>query len=346
MPKLTVRTRTAGAAQTSAFRAPGGGADRRGTRHQGGALRKRLLVVLATTFGCGVAILAGPIPAANATYPGANGRLAFGMLDSTGRHIYSVLPNGRGLHQLTTGPYADLCPAYSATGTNIVFCSNRSGSFEIWTMTANGQHLRQLTDIVFASFPDYAPSATRIAFDGQVAGDPNDEIFVMNADGSHLTQLTSGTGNNDWPAWSPDGGKLAFISDRTGIEQVYTMRPNGTHQTELTFQPVAHDQVPDWRPDGRKIAYTQGAIGVNEKIWVMNADGSAQHQVSTGTADDFGPAWSPDGRQIAFLRDHLNGDRPVMIMNAGGGNPHPVYDPTGNLTQFVPAWQPRDCDRH
>jgi Tol biopolymer transport system component len=192
---------------------------------------------------------------------------------------------------------------------------------------------------------DYSPTGAAIAFDGQVANDPNDEVFVMNADGSHLTQLTSGTGNNDWPAWSPDGRKLAFISDRTGVEQVYTMEANGTHQTELTFQPVAHDQVPDWRPDGRKIAYAQGDIGVTEKIWVMNSDGSAQHQVSSGTADDFGTAWSPDGRQIAFLRDFLNGDRPVMIMNADGSNAHPVYDPTGNVTQNVPAWQPRGRDR-
>ncbi len=305
-----------------------------------------MLTRLAITVACGTAVLTGPIATANATYPGANGRIAFGMLDSTGRHVYSVRPDGGGLHQLTAGPFVDLCPAYSATGKNLAFCSNRSGSFEIWTMTANGHHLRQLTNIVFASFPDYSPHGGRIAFDGQVAGDPNDEVFVMNADGSHLRQLTSGGGNNDWPAWSPDGRRLAFISDRTGFEQVYTMRADGARQTELTFQPVAHDQVPDWRPDGRQIAYTQGDIGVNERIWVMNADGSAQHQVSTGTADDFGPAWSPDGRQIAFVRDFLNGDRPVMVMHADGGNAHAVYDPTATVTQNVPAWQPADRDRH
>jgi Tol biopolymer transport system component len=304
-------------------------------------MRKRLAVTLASTLTCVAAAIAGPGQAAYATYPGSDGRIGFGMLDTTGRHIYTVRPDGHGLRQLTAGPYVDLCPAYSSTGQNIAFCSNRSGSFEIWTMTATGHHLRQLTHVVSASFPDYSPCGGRIAFDAQVTGDPNDEVFVMNSDGSDLTQLTAGAGNNDWPAWSPDGRKLAFISDRTGIEQVYTMRADGTRQTELTFQPVAHDQLPDWRPDGRKIAYAQGDPGVNEKIWVMDSDGSAQHQVSSGAADDFGPAWSPDGRQLAFVRDFLNGNRPVVIMNAHGGGAHPVYDPPAGVTQFVPTWQPR-----
>jgi Tol biopolymer transport system component len=209
-------------------------------------------------------------------------------------------------------------------------------------MTANGAHLRELTNVSVASFPDYSPDGRRIAFNGQIAGDTHDEIFVMNTDGSHLTQLTSDEGNNDWPAWSPRGHRIAFISDRTGIEQVYTMYADGDRQTQLTFQPVAHDQLPDWRPDGRQIAYAQGNPGVTEKIWVMNADGSDQHQVSSGAADDFGPAWSPDGRNIAFVRDYLNGDRPVMVLNpSDGDDAHPIYDPTGTVTQFVPSWQPR-----
>ena len=204
---------------------------------------------------------AGPMPGAQATYPGTDGRLAYGMADATGRHIYTVRPDGQGGQRLTTGPYIDLCPAYSQTGKKIVFCSNRSGSFQIWSTTATGHNLQQLTDLSFASFPDYSPDGRRIAFDAQIAGQPNDEIFVMDADGSHVTQLTSRTGNNDWPAWSPDGRRLAFISDRTGITEVFTMRTDGSAQTQLTFQPASHGQLPDWRPDGKKIAYSQGDDG-------------------------------------------------------------------------------------
>ncbi len=101
---------------------------------QGGIMRKTLVVLVAMLAACVVAVVTGPVQAAFATYPGSNGRLAFGMRDATGAHVYSVSPDGHGLHQLTTGPYFDLCPAYSATGKDIAFCSNRSGSFEIWSM--------------------------------------------------------------------------------------------------------------------------------------------------------------------------------------------------------------------
>lgn len=265
------------------------------------------------------------------------------MADSTGRHIYSALPDGHALRQLTSGPFTDLCPAYSADGRQLAFCSNRGGSFEIWTMSAQGHHLRQLTSLGFATFPDYSPNGEWIAFDGHTADDPNDELFVMKRDGSQLHQITSGTGNNDWPAWSPDGSRLAFISDRSGVEEVFTMRADGGDVAQLTFQPISHDELPDWRPDGAQIAYSEGEPGAG-KIWVMNADGSGQHQVSSGDGDDFGPAWSPDGRRLAFVRDHGNGDRPVMVMNAQGGAANAVYDPQGDAVQFVPAWQPRGAD--
>jgi Tol biopolymer transport system component len=291
-------------------------------------------------------ILTAAVASANA--PGShNGRLAFAKLDSDGRHIYSVLPNGNDLRQLTSGPYKDACPSYSADGKSIVFCSTRSNGFQIWAMTQNGNDLRQLTNVGFAWFPSYSPDGTKIAFSGQAGTDPNDEVFVMNADGSGLTALTAlATGNNEWPRWSPDGQKIAFVSDRTGLEQVYTMNADGTDQTELTFQPVEHDQLADWSPDGSKIVYTQGDIAVNEKIWVMNADGSDQHQVSSGGTDDFGPVWSPDGTQIAFVRDYLNGDRPVVVMNADGTDVHAVADPGGASTEFVPAWQPLGSRNH
>ena len=296
--------------------------------------------VAATVVATSVAVLlVGPTPAANAAYPGRDGAIAFGMTDATGAHIYAVEPDGHRLRRLTGGPYEDLCPAYSPTGRTIAFCSNRSGNFEIWSMTSDGRQLRLLTSLAYATFPDYSPDGTHIAFGGQAADDPNDEIFVMRRDGSGLHQITSGAGNNDYPAWSPDGRKLAFISDRTGVEQVWTMRPDGSSTTQLTDRPVDHGELPDWSPDGRRIAYTEGIAG-DGKIFVMTADGRDQHQVSTGAGDDFGPAWSPDGRRIAFVRDFGNGNRPVEVMTSDGRDTHVVADPGGGSTQFVPAWQP------
>ena len=124
-------------------------------------------VVAAVTCG----ILVRP---AHATYPGDVGRLAFGMSVNGGAPgIYTVLPNGHDLRQLTTGTGFDACPGYSPNGRTIVFCSGRSGPFEIWAMDANGHDQRQVTHLdALATFPDVSPDGKKVAFDaGGVNGD-------------------------------------------------------------------------------------------------------------------------------------------------------------------------------
>jgi TolB protein len=302
-------------------------------------VRSLIIPIIATSL-CLVGILAAGTPAL-ATYPGTtNGRLAFAMTANGNVDLYSALPNGQGMQQLTTDPAFDACPAYSPDGKQIAFCSNRSGNFEIWAMKENGTDQHQVTTIGGrVTFPDYSPDGTTLAFSGTRPGDTVDHIFTSNLQGGGLTALTTeADGNNDYPAWSPDGTKIAFISDRTGVEQVWVMKSDGTHLRQLTTNPVTHDQLPDWSPDGSRIAYQQGD-SPNGRIFVMNADGSNQRQLTFGPGDDFGAAWSPDGSQIAFVRDFGNGDRPVYVMNADGSRQHPL---TGRgVTQFVPGWQPR-----
>jgi len=158
-----------------------------------------LAVVVAGVFLAGTA---------SATYPGStNGRVAFGMNVNGNIDIYSSLPNGKAVQRLTSDPGFDACPAYSADGKQIVFCSNQSGSFEIWTMQQNGNKQTQLTHLdAHATFPDFSPDGSKIAFDANgVNGDPNDDIYVINSDGTGLRQLTTDAGNNDYPAWSPNG---------------------------------------------------------------------------------------------------------------------------------------------
>ena len=298
-----------------------------------------------------------------ATYSGKhNGRLAFGVRAADGSaNIFSVLPDGNGLRQLTTGPGNHLCAAYSADGGQIAYCADVSGAFEIWTMQQNGTHQTQVTHLGGrALFPDFSRDGKKIAFAGTAGTDPDNQIYVVDAaSGTGLVALTScatpGAGcYNDYPAWSPDGSRIVFIhadgfdADENPInEQVWVMNADGSHQRQLTTDSPAKDQVPDWSPDGSKIAYASGPSG----IWVMNADGTDQHQL-TGcgpddpspcpTGDDFGPAWSPDGSKIAFLRAFGalgTNDRPIFIMNADGTNQQRLLP--DQILQAVPGWQAR-----
>jgi Tol biopolymer transport system component len=290
---------------------------------------------VATTLGA-VVLFATAGAGADPHGQGGPSRLAFAIKDGSGvSNIYSVRPDGDGLVRLTTTTAFDLCPDYSRDGRLITFCSNRSGSFQIWAMNADGSNVHMVTNGNRFIFPDYSPDASRIAFSGTAsAADVHQNVYVVDADGTGIRQLTT-DGNNQYPTFSPDGKRIAFTSDRTGVEQVWVMNADGSNQTQLSHSGVTEDQVPDWSPDGRRIAFAQGSIG-SGRIWVMNADGSNPVQLTSGPGDDFGTAWSPDGRRIGFVRDFANGDRSVWTMNADGSDQQRLMPIP--LTEYVPTW--------
>ena len=275
-----------------------------------------------------VAVIAAA-SSANATYPGnTNGRLAFAITVDGNTDVYSVLPNGRALRRLTDDPGFDACPAYSADGESIAWC----GPGGVWLMNQDGTEKRQLT--TFGTFPDFSPDGSKIVFGGAPSGSTNVDVWVIDADGENLTRLTAAAGPDRFPAWSPDGTRIVFQSSRTGIAQVWVMRPDGSGQTQLTFDPVPKDQLPDWSPDGSRIAFVEQTHPVGGDVWVMNADGSNVSAITSG-ADKLGTAWSPDGSEIATL-DWPS--RTVEIINLDGTGARAVH-PGG--IQFVPGWQPR-----
>jgi len=163
----------------------------------------------------------------------------------------------------------------------------------------------------------------------------NSEIYVMNADGTNQIQLTDSPQNDYYPAWSPDGTKIAFCSHRDGNWEIYAMNADGSNQTRLTNNP-ADDANPSWSPDGTKIAFNSHRDG-DWEIYVMNADGSNQTRLTNNPADDAHPSWSPDGTRITFQSDR-DGNREIYVMNVGGGGEERVT--CNSACDEEPAWSP------
>ena len=278
------------------------------------------------------------ISPASASFEGVPGRLAFASDVGNGADIYTVMPDGQALHQLTDFAGFDACPSYSPDGKYIAWCSGTAPVFEIWVMKQNGTGKRQVTDLGGSStFPKFSPDGETLAFAHRPVGLTYD-IYTVNVDGTGLTQLTTEPVDDVNPAVSPDGSTIAFLSRRTGIYQVWLMDIDGANQRQLTFDPVPKDQLPDWSPDGTKIVYTAGSgTAFGGDIEVVDADGSNAVRL-TATADlEFGPTWSPDGSKIAYVQIHGT-SRKLHVMNADG---------TGDVAlgvpglHFVPTWQPR-----
>ena len=82
----------------------------------------------------------------------------------------------------------------------------------------------------------------------------------MNADGSDVRRLTASLNLDDYPAWSPDGRCLAFVSNRDGNFEVYLMRPDGSEQVNLSRSPGV-DTFPTWNADSRGVTYVSERSG-------------------------------------------------------------------------------------
>ncbi len=176
----------------------------------------------------------------------------------------------------------------------------------------------------------------------------NYEIFSINADGTHKTQLTHDNAQDWAPSWSPDGKKIAYLSNKdNNVYHVYVMDADGAHVTQLTYRPES-TQGTFWSPDGKKIAFSSWRDG-NGEIYVMNADGTQQTNVTNNPADDVFPAWSPDSAHLIFMSRRATPiaagtadstiNWQIYVMNADGSHVRPL---TGDLssTYAYPRWSP------
>jgi Tol biopolymer transport system component len=208
-------------------------------------------------------------------------------------------------------------PAWSPDGTRIAFTGpgalnedNSGGLGDVYVMDADGTNRTNLTDTPnFLEYrPSWAPSGTQLVFvrelPGQIISEQQD-IFVIDANGENANNLTQTDANEDDPAWSPDGAKIAFSGVRNGGEEILTMDPDGNNEEILTGDGSdAFDEAPDWSPDGTKVVFMKQSqeLGCCEpwEIWAVNRDGSGDTNLSNHPSDDMGPSWSPDGSEITF----------------------------------------------
>jgi TolB protein len=201
--------------------------------------------------------------------------IAFHSKRDGNREIYIMNADGSGQTRLTSNTAEDYEAKWSPDGKHIAFYSTRDDpnpdscdnicKTEIYIMNTDGSGVTRLTNNSdFDESPVWSPDGKYIAFDS-TQGDPDPakcsscfwNIYIMNADGSVVTPLTNNSGNNFYPAWSPDGKHIAFSSERDDPNRstcsdkcnydIYIMNADGSGVTRLTNN-SASDTLPVWQP--------------------------------------------------------------------------------------------------
>ncbi|MFO0876367.1 MAG: S41 family peptidase [Gemmataceae bacterium] len=153
---------------------------------------------------------------------------------------------------------------------------------------------------------------------------------------SRTVQLTDGASNDHGPAWSPDGSKILFISDRNGHDDLYLLETDDPdHPKFVEAHRFKITQLSDTReaesglsfsPDGKRVAFLRGG-----KLWTMNPDGKDQKAV-LGDVQVFDYDWSPDGRWIVFARRDGSFASELYIVPSTGAT---VSNPVRNITRYA-----------
>ena len=252
-----------------------------------------------------------------------DGVIFFSMSEGGYAHLFAYHPQHLPITRLMHGAWDDITPAASPDGARLAFASNRGGHWDLYILDLASGEISQVTDtpeydaspswspdgqwLVYESYAPPAETESSPAQDG--ASTPvapgsaaNLDLFiraVSAAGGSEpqVIRLTDHPAADTSPAWSPNGRQIAFISNRSGDDEVWLA---DLDQVDGRFQnvsrlPRASDQHPAWSPDGGQLAWATASDGFQSLyITDLRAAPAAARPVGSGAW----PVWSPSGEVL------------------------------------------------
>jgi len=286
-------------------------------------------------------------PAAQATWPGANGAIAFsrtaGGTVFSKADIWIATPAGKQLRLTHTPRIDESSPSFSPDGRTIAYVARFREDADIWLMRSDGSHRRPLVTGRFSEFqPSFFPSGRSLLFT-EYDGARGWTVFSVRRDGTGLKRLVD---RATFPVVSPDGRTLAYSANNDGVGGIRLMNLRTGNVRRLT---TGSAQGLDFSPDGRRILFggqrdcEPGGTLRFALLVIGLHDRHSRYLHRSCRNEDAGAAWSPDGRRIVHVLKFQRGRRldfRLRMMTASGV---PIAGAPRHLRgtqELFPAWGP------
>jgi eukaryotic-like serine/threonine-protein kinase len=225
--------------------------------------------------------------------------------------------------------------AWLPHGREFVFTSGTGINFGLWRLAVSkGAVPRRLDLGMSAGWPTISRLGNRLAFE-VFRYDLNIWRVDLKGPGKEPSQpigFISSTQIEQYPAYSPGGRRIAFMSDRSGTDEIWICDSDGSKTRQLTSFGGAAIYGPSWSPDSQKVAFTVAQKGMKEDIYVISASGGVPRQITTDPAEDKWPYWSQDGKWIYFSSTR-SGREEIWKMPSSGGEAVQITRNSGDIPQ-------------
>jgi TolB protein len=264
-------------------------------------------------------------------------RIAAVRKTKEGRELILFDVDGKRPQVLLAEKLLILMPAWRPDGKELLVTSYRNGRPELWAYRLADRSFRKLIAVGPLTMGGvYSPDGTRIAFTASQNGGTTD-VWVADADGGNPRRLTREPSDDLSPCWSPDGKRIAFVSNRPGSPQIYVMNADGGNPVRLTFQ-GNYNQTPQWSPRGDLIAFTARDERKVFDVFTVSPDtGKVERVTQNQGATNEEPTWAPNGRLLAFTSDRRG--TPQLVVSSVDGDRQVVVT-EGKAAIATPSWGP------
>ncbi len=271
---------------------------------------------------------------------GVGGTAATRILFVMDGKVYTIDQDGADQKLVSSSDHQAMSPAWAGDGRRFSYMEFWQGLGRLFVQeVASGKRAPVATTGQALDFtPAFSPDGKTLAFSR--ATEEGTDLYTVNfKEGCCLQRLTVGRFyDNLSPTYSPDGQRIAFVSTRAGLPQIYVMAADGTDPqlfAPFDYGATGSSNAPEWSPDGQTVAFHRD-VGGTLQVFVLDVRTRAVRQLtSVGRNED--PTWAPDSRHMAFVSDR-SGYRQLWIIDVETGRIRPLLQKSGAR---LPAWSPR-----